>query len=70
MSAMCAPSSASTSCWTGTWYRLRFSAVGTTLTLYVDDVPQLQVTDGTFSWGTSGIRTDHATVYIDDWTVR
>ncbi len=55
---------------TGTWYRLRFSAVGTTLILYVDDVPQIQVTDGTFSWGTSGIRTDYASVYIDDWSVR
>jgi hypothetical protein len=55
---------------TGTWYRLKFSAVGSTLTLSVDDVQQLQVTDTTFSWGTSGIRTDFVNVYIDDWTLR
>lgn len=55
---------------TGTWYRLKLAAVGSTLTLSVDDVQQLQVTDTTFSWGTSGIRTDFANVYIDDWTVR
>jgi hypothetical protein len=54
----------------GTWYRLAFSAVGSTLTLSIDGVRQLQVTDGTFSWGTSGIRTDFANVYVDDWTVR
>jgi hypothetical protein len=55
---------------TGTWYRLRFSAIGNRLALSVDNVPQIQVTDGSFSWGTSGIRTDFADVYIDDWTVR
>jgi hypothetical protein len=48
------------------WYRLTFLAVGNQLKFFVDDVEQLAVTDGTFSWGTMGIRTDYATVYFDD----
>jgi hypothetical protein len=27
---------------------------------------QLSATDGAFSWGTMGIRTDYANVYFDD----
>jgi hypothetical protein len=50
----------------GQWYTLTFSAVGNQLKFFVDDVEQLAVTDGTFSWGTMGIRTDYANVYFDD----
>jgi hypothetical protein len=48
------------------WYTLTFSAVSNQLRFFVDDVEQLAVTDGTFSWGTMGIRTDYAHVYFDD----
>jgi hypothetical protein len=48
------------------WYTLTFAAIGNYLEFSVDGVPQLSVTDGTFSWGTAGIRTDYATVYLDD----
>ncbi|WP_243393292.1 LamG domain-containing protein [Leptospira perolatii] len=48
------------------WYKLTFAAIGTSLNFYVDGVLQLSVTDGTFSWGTMGIRTDYANVYMDD----
>lgn len=48
------------------WYTLTFSAIGNQLKFYVDDVLQLSVQDGTFSWGTMGIRTDYANVYFDD----
>ncbi|WP_232298464.1 pectate lyase [Leptospira licerasiae] len=48
------------------WYKLALIATGNHLDFYVDNVLQLSVTDGTFSWGTSGIRTDYANVYLDD----
>lgn len=48
------------------WYTLTFAAIGNQLKFYVDDVLQLTVQDGTFSWGTAGIRTDFANVYMDD----
>jgi len=48
------------------WYRFTFSAVGNQLKFFVNNVEQLAVTDGTFSWGTMGIRTDYANVYFDD----
>jgi hypothetical protein len=48
------------------WYKLTFAAIGNHLEFSIDGVPQLFVTDGTFSWGTAGIRTDYATVYLDD----
>jgi hypothetical protein len=48
------------------WYTLTFSAIGNQLKFYVDDVLQLSATDGAFSWGTMGIRTDYANVYFDD----
>jgi hypothetical protein len=48
------------------WYTLTFSAVSNQLRFFVDDVEQLAVTDGTFSWGTMGMRTDYANVYFDD----
>ena len=48
------------------WYTLTFAAIGNHLAFSIDGVPQLAVSDGTFSWGTAGIRTDYATVYLDD----
>jgi hypothetical protein len=51
------------------WYTLTFATIGNHLELSIDGVPQLAVTDGTFSWGTAGIRTDYATVYLDDLTL-
>jgi hypothetical protein len=53
----------------GTWHRLRFEASGQNLRFYVDNVLRLAVTDGTFSWGTAGVRIDYADAYIDDWSV-
>lgn len=54
---------------TDTWHWLKFSAIGTSLALYVnnDDDPLLTATSGTFSWGTTGIRIDYSDTYIDDW---
>jgi hypothetical protein len=48
------------------WYTLTFAAIGNQVQFYVDDVLQLAVQDGTFSWGTMGLRTDYANVYFDD----
>lgn len=48
------------------WYKLTLVAIGNHIDFYVDNVLQLSVTDGTFSWGTSGLRTDYANVYLDD----
>lgn len=54
---------------TGAWYTLRFEADGSDLRMYVNGTEVLTATDGTFSWGTSGIRIDYANAYIDDWIV-
>jgi len=54
---------------TDQWYKLTFSVIGNLLTFTVDGVPQLAVACGTFGWGTMGIRTDYANVYLDDMTV-
>ncbi|TGL29841.1 pectate lyase [Leptospira koniambonensis] len=48
------------------WYKLTLVAIGNHIDFYVDNVLQLSITDGTFSWGTSGVRTDYANVYLDD----
>lgn len=48
------------------WYTLTFVAIGNNLRFYVDGVLQLETTDGSFSWGTAGIRTDYANVILDD----
>ena len=54
----------------GAWHRIRFDAIGNNLHLYLDGTRVLSATDGTFSWGTAGIRTDAMTgAYLDDWTV-
>ncbi len=50
-----------------TWYTLEFSTIGTTLTFKLNGQVVLTAKDDTFSWGTTGIRTDYADVYFDDW---
>lgn len=52
---------------TGKWYRITFSVIGNELKLYLDGKLVLSTTNGTFSWGTMGIRTDKAATYIDNW---
>jgi hypothetical protein len=49
------------------WFRLRFAAIGDELSFYVDDQLLLSATDGTFSWGTTGVRIDYANAYLDEW---
>lgn len=52
------------------WHRMRFEAVGDKLSLWLDDELALEASDGTFSWGTAGIRIDSAdATYLDDWAV-
>ena len=53
-----------------TWYTIEFSAQGNTLTLYVDGVEELSVTDDTFSWGSMGVRIDYTDTYVDDWFIQ
>lgn len=55
---------------TGTWYDLRFEVVGQRLRFYVDGKLELEAFDDTLSWGTTGVRTDYATMYFDDWKHR
>lgn len=55
---------------TGTWYDLRFEVVGQRLRFYVDGHLELEAFDDTLSWGTTGVRTDYATMYLDDWKHR
>ena len=52
-----------------TWYTVEFSSQGETLTLYVDGVEELSVTDDTFSWGSMGVRIDYTDTYVDDWYI-
>ena len=55
----------------GAWHRIRFDVKGTSIKLYLDGALALSATDGTFSWGTAGIRTDAMTgAYLDDWKVQ
>ena len=53
-----------------TWYDIEFSAQGDALTLYVDGVEELSVTDDTFSWGSMGVRIDYTDTYVDDWYIQ
>lgn len=52
---------------TGKWYQIRFSAIGNNLKLYLDGDLLLSVSNDTFSWGTTGIRIDNSSTYIDEW---
>ena len=55
---------------TGTWHTIKFTAIGSRLDLYLDGSHILSTTDTTFSWGTSGIRTDAMTgAYLDEWKI-
>lgn len=55
---------------THTWHRIRFDAIGTTPSLYLDDRLTLTTEDSSVSWGTMGIRIDGATgTHLDDWRV-
>jgi len=52
------------------WHRLRFAADGRRLTLELDGQRVLATDDGTFAWGTAGIRLDGVDgAYLDDWVV-
>jgi hypothetical protein len=54
---------------TGQWYQIKFSAIGNQLKLYLDGVLLLSATNDTFSWGTTGIRIDNSSTYIDEWNL-
>ncbi|HEU0033872.1 MAG TPA: hypothetical protein VFQ53_24760 [Kofleriaceae bacterium] len=55
---------------TTTWHKIKFTAVGDRLELYLDDVHVLGATSSTFAWGTAGMRIDSLKgAYIDDWHV-
>jgi len=55
----------------GAWHKIRFDAVGSDLTLYLDGVRVLHASSSTFSWGTAGIRIDAMNgAFIDDWRVQ
>lgn len=54
----------------GAWHRIKLSAVGNVLELWLDGVKVISVTDNAFASGTMGIRTDAMTgALIDDWRV-
>lgn len=60
----------------GQWYALKFAAVGDRLDFYIDDQLVLTAHDDDpvaygdpFTWGTTGIRIDYVTAYLDDWSV-
>lgn len=52
------------------WHWMEFDALGSRLRLFLDDELVLQVSSGTFSWGTAGIRIDGANgMYLDEWSI-
>lgn len=52
------------------WHNIRFEAVGSKLTLWLDGKLAMSVNDSTFAWGTAGIRIDsYDGAYLDDWKV-
>ena len=54
----------------GAWHRMKLSAVGNRLELFLDGVKVISVTDNAFASGTMGLRTDAMTgALIDDWRV-
>jgi hypothetical protein len=56
---------------TGTWHTIRFDAIGSRLDFYTDGTKVLTASDSSFSWGTSGIRTDATPgALIDEWTIK
>ena len=53
----------------GHWINLKASAIGTKITLYVNGVDVLSADSGSLEWGTTGIRTDKAEVFFDDFAM-
>ena len=53
----------------GTWYTLKLSVVGTTLTGYLDDKPLVTSTDADIKGGGIAVGTDSASAEFDDITV-
>ncbi len=51
---------------TGTWYKVKLEAVGSTLRVYVDDVLQLTATDTTFASGKMVLGVWNGTAEFDD----
>ena len=51
----------------GQWYLIDFSVVGSTLTLSLDGTELLSVDNTLLTEGTTGIRTDYVSAYLDDW---
>ena len=51
------------------WYDLKFAIIGNELTFLINDEPILFATDNSLTAGTTGIRTDNSTVYLDDWEI-
>jgi hypothetical protein len=52
-----------------TWYSVRFSLIGTTLTAYLNGTQMLTTTDSTFASGSIGLTTDGANAEFDDINV-
>lgn len=48
---------------TGQWYKIKFSAIGSVLTLSLDGIELLSVNNDLLSEGTIGIRTDYVQTY-------
>lgn len=51
------------------WYDIKFTAYDTQLTLYLNNQIILATTNQLIDAGTTGIRVDYASTYLDDWHV-
>lgn len=51
----------------GNWINVKGSVIGTEITLYVNDVEMLAAYSDKLKWGTTGIRTDKAEVFFNDF---
>ncbi|GLS90245.1 hypothetical protein GCM10007916_13120 [Psychromonas marina] len=52
---------------TGKWYKIKFSALGSILTVNLDGIDILSVENELLKNGRIGIRSDYASTYLDDW---
>jgi len=50
----------------GDWVNLKASAIGTTITFYLNDIEVLAAYSDSLEWGTTGIRTDKAEVFFNE----